>query len=134
MFRLKISTQHGLFYDDMVEAITIKTTLGYQTILPNHSNIITKIEIGKLTIKLSYRYIYAAINRGMMYVDNDEVLIVTNSIETKEEIDVARQKQNIENYQKILNNKNLSKEEKAQAHLEIEKSKNRIKVAEFKLN
>jgi F-type H+-transporting ATPase subunit epsilon len=128
-FHLRISTQHGLFFDGEVLSLNVKTASGYETIYGGHTYTIVPIDISRLKVEsMENHIIYAAINRGLMYISPKEVLIVTNSIEAKEEIDVERQNKTIQENELLLENKNISLEEKERAHLEIKKAKNRLSV------
>ena len=91
-FLLEILTPYGKYFDRYVEEIIVQTedyTLG---ILPNHAPLVAKVKVSKLEIiQNSERKCYA-IGEGLINVTKDHVTLLLESIESKEDIDIARAK------------------------------------------
>lgn len=126
-FRLKISSPHGLFFNDYVETINIKTTQGYETILYDHIPIITALEIASMTFRTNGVVRTCAIAGGVMHVTKEETFIITDAIEYKEDIDINRAQNDYNNMVRQLEEKanNLNQ---TKAELSMKKALNRIKT------
>ncbi len=87
---LKIIKPEKIFLDDEFDQLIIPGIEGDFGVLPGHTPFITKIRPGLLSVfKGSQRTEYA-IHEGFVTVENDEVTIVTEVIETPEQIDIKR--------------------------------------------
>ena len=91
-FLLEILTPYGKFYSRDVDEIVVQTedyTLG---ILPNHAPLIAKVKVSKLEIIQNGERKCYAIGEGLINVTKDGVTLLLESIEGKEDIDIARAK------------------------------------------
>ena len=91
-FLLEILTPYGKFYSRYVYEIVVQTedyTLG---ILPNHAPLIAKVKVSKLEIIQNGERKCYAIGEGLINVTKDGVTLLLESIEGKEDIDIARAK------------------------------------------
>ena len=91
-FLLEILTPYGKFYSRYVDEIVVQTedyTLG---ILPNHAPLIAKVKVSKLEIIQNGERKCYAIGEGLINVTKDGVTLLLESIEGKEDIDIARAK------------------------------------------
>ena len=91
-FLLEIYTPYGKYFDHYVEELVIQTEEYVLGILPNHTPLVAKVKTSKMEIiHNGERKIYA-IAEGLLNVKSDGVVLLVNSIESKEEIDIERAK------------------------------------------
>ncbi len=126
---LKIIDPNGLFFEDDVAIVTVKTSEGYIGLQADHSPFIGAIEISEITIGKSGspKYKVCAISNGLVYVTRTNVDIVTESIEEKDNIDLNRAKEAKREAEEKLK-QDLSKAEQLQTSIQLKKALNRIKV------
>ncbi|WP_339024425.1 F0F1 ATP synthase subunit epsilon [Spiroplasma endosymbiont of Agriotes lineatus] len=79
--KLKIITPLGIFFDDVVEIITVKTTEGYIGILEQHIPIVANLEIAQMFVKQHKKTYKLLISSGILYSTKKEVKILTDYIE-----------------------------------------------------
>lgn len=83
-FKLTISTPYGLFYEQEVDIVTLKTSEGYIGLQKNRIPFISTIEISSLYIKVNGISKIAAIGGGIVFVEKDYIDIFTDDIQWKE--------------------------------------------------
>lgn len=88
--RLEIVTPHGLAFKEDVNEITVTGTEGEFGVLPGHASFITILKIGMLTYKKGKDIGYIFVNSGYAEVLLDSVIILADSAEKSEDIDVER--------------------------------------------
>ncbi len=118
-FNLKIFSPYGVHYEGAAEAITLRTVTGDVSIWPNHSNTVTALDIGRCTVVINGEKRIAACNHGLLNVVKNEVQVLANTFEWKEDIDLERAQQQLERRKKEL--------AEAQDEKSIARAKNRIK-------
>lgn len=90
MITIKIITPLGLYMESEVEAIHVRTVEGETTLLPNHIPLVAMLETCKLQLRIHGTYQDYALAGGMLHLLNNHANILTDAIEGREEIDVAR--------------------------------------------
>ena len=86
-----IFTPQGRYLRANADYLGVVSTAGALGILPNHSPLITKIEISELVIKNGGNTMRFAVSGGLMNVkENSEVTLLLNAIERSDEIDINR--------------------------------------------
>ena len=91
-FLLEIYTPFGKYFDRYVEEIVVQTEEYCLGILPNHAPLIAKVKVSKLTIVQSGERKCYAIGEGLLNVSKDGVVLLLESIEGKNDIDIDRAK------------------------------------------
>lgn len=90
-FRVSISTPYGKYLQTYADYLSATTGNGVVGILYGHTPLITNLEICELIIKSGKETLSYAISGGLMNIkENDEIIILVNSIERSDEIDVER--------------------------------------------
>jgi len=90
-FHLKIVQPGGLFFEGDVKSLNIRTTDGYIGVLGNHVPIITSLEISPLKfIESNSKSNECVISGGFMYLDKNNVTIVTDDIQHIKDINVNK--------------------------------------------
>lgn len=88
--RVKIITPVGLYKEGEYEAIHVRTVDGELTLLPHHMPIVAMLATCKMQLQHDKQYEDYAIAGGLLHMVNDQINILTDSIEGKKEIDVER--------------------------------------------
>jgi F-type H+-transporting ATPase subunit epsilon len=134
--QLKIVTPEKLILEEMVDSVTIPTTEGEITILPNHIPLIGGLASGDIVARKDGEDIPMALVGGFVEIKNNkdgltEVAILADFAEhigfiTEEEIVKAKQK--AEELRKLSENKEVVDFEHFES--ELERSITRIKIAD----
>lgn len=90
-FKLKIVTPRGIYKEDDVEILNLRTTAGQIGILAHHLPLASGIEISEMNyVDANGQRLKFAIAGGFVYVNETEITIIANAIESPEEIDLRR--------------------------------------------
>ena len=92
-FRLVIVSPRGCYLNEEVESLTVKLTTGYRTILAKHAPLIGALGYGPMHIVKNGKTIYYALHGGAINITNEQVTLMVNAIERKDEIDLERAKE-----------------------------------------
>ena len=133
--KLKIVTPEKLILEDMVDQVTIPTTAGEVTILPDHVSLIAGIASGDVVAMAHGEHIPMAVVGGFLEVKNidgqTEVAILADFAEHVVDItDIAIEKAKARSLelQKIVENKGIVDFEHFET--ELERSLTRVKIAD----
>jgi F-type H+-transporting ATPase subunit epsilon len=85
-----IITQERIVFSDMVDSVNLPGTDGRMGILPNHSPLLSTLDFGEIMVRKSGREEYFAIGGGFVEVQPDHVIVLADSAEQADEIDVER--------------------------------------------
>ena len=88
--RLDIVTPDHLVAHDAVTAVTIPGKNGYLGILPGHAPLLTELAPGELSYMSNGKQHYLAVTWGFAEVLGDRVIILAQTCERAEEIDIER--------------------------------------------
>lgn len=90
---LEIITPAKIVYKGNIESVTIPGTVGNFQVLKNHAPLISVFEIGLVKVKENETStLYFATGGGTIEVLNNNVLVLADSLEVVEDIDVERAK------------------------------------------
>lgn len=89
-FHLQIITPNRTFLDEEIEMVVLRTIEGDLGILKNHIPLVTPLSIGKVKIISNGQTREAAISAGFVHVDREKTVVITDTAEWPEEIDVNR--------------------------------------------
>lgn len=87
---LEIATPEKIVYQNEVDEVIVPTINGQITILPNHINLLTKIEPGELTIKKGKAIELLAITGGFLEVVKNKITILADYAVVSLEIEAAK--------------------------------------------
>ncbi|PKL83835.1 MAG: ATP synthase F1 subunit epsilon [Ignavibacteriae bacterium HGW-Ignavibacteriae-3] len=125
---LEIITPSKSAYKGNVKSVTVPGTVGNFQVLFNHAPLLSSLEIGKIKIEditgLETEY---ATSGGTVEVKDNKVLILADSVETAEEIDIERAKKAYERAKERLSNRAQSDIDMIRAELALERAINRMK-------
>ncbi len=123
-FKLKINTPDGVFFEDDILQIEIKTLTGYIGILANHAPLIGAIVPSVCYIRdIRNNRVSAVINGGMFYTNNNEINIITDFFDFSDKVNESVIAKREERIKQAINNKTFLGEqfvEKIQIKLQKE--------------
>lgn len=134
-FKLIFLTADKPFYEGECESLEVPTDEGQYGILAHHMNLIAAIVPGTLKYRLpgdATVYI-AAVSQGLIKIENNEALILADTAERPEEIDVNTAKRDAEEAREaIMQKKSIQDYKSAQA--KMARAINRLRVKESRYN
>jgi F-type H+-transporting ATPase subunit epsilon len=86
----EILTQERQLFKNAVDIVVLPGIEGRMGILPNHSPLLTVLGFGEVVVRSGSEEEYFAIGGGFAEVQPDRVIILADSAEQAEEIDVER--------------------------------------------
>ncbi len=129
--RLEIVTPHGLVLSEDVDEVTAAGTEGEFGVLPGHVPFITTLKVGMLILKKDNKTEYVFVNSGYAEVSPDKVVILADSAERAEDIDVERALSAKKRAEERL--AQVEKYDFARAMAALERASIRIQIAERKI-
>jgi F-type H+-transporting ATPase subunit epsilon len=90
---LEIVTPYGLVYSGEADEVTANGSEGEFCVLPGHVPYVTTLNIGMLIAKTAKESKYFFVNWGYAEIGPDKVLVLADSAERSDEIDVERAKE-----------------------------------------
>ena len=88
--KLDIVTAERVVYSEDVDVVVAPGIEGQLGILPHHAPLMTTLEPGELVVRKGGEEFFLAISGGFLEVRPDRVIILADTAERVEEIDVAR--------------------------------------------
>ncbi|WP_408955191.1 F0F1 ATP synthase subunit epsilon [Natroniella sp. ANB-PHB2] len=125
--RLNIVTPEKVVYDNEIERVTVRTIDGDRGIMPEHIPLITGLDIGAIRIKEDNEEQILAATKGYMEVRPEETIILVDSAEFADKIDVERAEAAKKRAEDRLGSKTENINEK-RAELALQRALNRLKV------
>lgn len=89
-FPLQIITPEKMFFDGQTEQVIVRTTVGDVGILKGHEPYCAAIGIGQMRIMINGEFKRAATSGGIIKVLRDKTVILVQTCEWADEIDVER--------------------------------------------
>lgn len=88
--KLEIVTAESSVFSDEIDAVTAPGIVGQLTILPHHAPLMTVLEQGELRLRKGSEEIFLVTSGGFLEVLDNRVVILADTAERPEEIDVER--------------------------------------------
>ena len=127
-FDISILAADKPFFNGKCESIIIPTSDGLYGIWANHQNLISDIIPGMLEMrKQNGETVIAAVSEGIVKVEDGNALVLVDTIELPEEIDINRAKRNADRAKEELLQKR-SIRDYYQAQSRMARALNRMKV------
>lgn len=127
-FDISILAADKPFFNGKCESIIIPTSDGLYGIWANHQNLIFRIIPGMLEMrKQNGETVIAAVSEGIVKVEDGNALVLVDTIELPEEIDINRAKRNADRAKEELLQKR-SIRDYYQAQARMARALNRMKV------
>ena len=125
---LDIITPTKVVLSEEVDEVTIPTTDGEISILPNHVNLLTKIAAGEMVIRKGTKADLFAITGGFLEILNSHVNVLADYAIHADDIEVAKVQEAKERAQKAMKEK-ITEEDFRVANAELAKALLQLKVA-----
>lgn len=126
----EITTPEKTVYKEDIDQVTVPTSTGEITILPNHIPLVSQLVPGELVVKAGEMVTHMAVSGGFIEIrKNNEVVVLADSAEKAEEIDIKQAEEARERARELMNGKRRDEESFTEAVAELEKSMARLKVA-----
>ena len=124
---LKIITPEKLIFDEEVSQVNVSTEQGQLGILPNHANLMAKLEPGELVIKKGGKVDTLAVGDGFLQVSNNILTVMTDLAVSEEDIDERAVEEAKKRAEQALE-QTLSNEEYAETMASLEKSLAQLRI------
>jgi F-type H+-transporting ATPase subunit epsilon len=125
---LEIITPTKVVLSEEVDEVTLPTTDGEISILPNHVNLLTKIAPGEMIIRKGIKTDLFAITGGFLEILNSHVNVLADYAIHADDIELAKVQEAKERAQKAMKEK-LTEEDFRVVNAELAKALLQIKVA-----
>jgi len=124
---LKIVTPEKLIFDEEVTQVNVSTEQGILGILPNHANLMAKLEPGELVIKKGGKVDTLAVGDGFLQITNNTLIVMTDLVVSEGDIDERAVEEAKKRAEQALS-QTLSNEEYAETLANLEKSLAQLRI------
>lgn len=126
---LEIVTPERLVYSEQVNSLIARGVEGELGILPGHIPLVTPLQIAPITIKNGKQEKQVAVGGGFIEIRKDKVVVLAESAEFPEDIDVDRARAAKERAERRLSSQsNQDHFDHRRAEIALQKAINRINV------
>lgn len=126
---LEIITPERVLVREKVELLEAKSELGEFGILPGHIQFLTTVDIGEVRYVKEGKTYYIATSGGFAEVVNDKILMLLETAELADEIDVERAQEAKERAEAALKELSADAPEFRMHEIALNKANTRIAVA-----
>lgn len=126
-FYLEIIASDRKFFTGECEEMVFPAIDGSRGILPGHEAMITALEAGEMKFKVNGQWKYAAVSEGFVEIMPNNVILLADTVELPEEIDINRANEaKLRAEEKLRQKQSLKEYYQTQASLN--RAMNRLKV------
>ncbi len=129
IIKLDVVTAERVVYSDDVDIVIAPAIEGQVAILPHHTPFMTMLEPGELVARKGSEEYCLAISGGFLEVRPDRVIVLADSAERAEEIDITRAEEAKNRAKKRLDERFTTETDSARAEAALRRSLIRLKVA-----
>lgn len=126
--KVELVTPERSVFSDEVDGAVVPGLDGQLGILPHHIPLVTMLQAGELLIRKGEENFYFAVSGGFLIVQPDRVIILADTAERAEEIDLARAQEGRDSAQLEIR-KHFYDIDRVKAEAELRRSLARLKVA-----
>ena len=127
---LEIITPEKIIYKESVDSITVPGTKGMFQVLKDHAPLMSTIEIGVISLNKSDENTYLTTAGGTIEVLHNNVLILADSVEVIDDIDIDRAESAKTRAEENLKRKKEKEIDGVRAELALKRAINRINARE----
>lgn len=127
-FHLEIIATDRVFFSGEAEHLVITAIDGLIGILPGHEPLVTSLPTGELKYLVDGQWRYAAISEGFIQVMPDSSIILADTCELPEEIDIKRAEEAKARAEEMLRQKQSIKEY-YETQAALNRAINRLKIS-----
>jgi len=128
-FHLEIIATDRVFFSEEVEHLVITAIDGLIGIMAGHEPLVTSLPTGELKYLVDGEWKYAAISEGFIQVMPDSSIILADTCELPEEIDIKRAQEARERAEERLRQKQSIKEY-YETQAALNRAMNRLKISQ----
>lgn len=128
-FHLEIIATDRIFFQGECEHLVIRAIDGLIGIMAGHEPLVTSLPTGEMKYMVDGKWHYAAISGGFIQVMPDSAVILADSCELPEEIDIKRAEEAKERAAEMLRQKQSIKEY-YQTQAALNRAINRLKISQ----
>lgn len=128
-FHLEIIATDRVFFSGETEHLVITAIDGLLGIMAGHEPLVTSLPTGELKYLVNGEWKYAAISEGFIQVMPDSSIILADTCELPEEIDIKRAQEAKERAEELLRQKQSIKEYYA-TQAALNRAINRLKISQ----
>ncbi len=130
-FKLEIITPEKKFFDGETEQIIVRTTVGDVGILNGHEPYCAALGIGQIRIMVDGKFRHAATSGGVIKVNRQKTVVLVDSCEWADEIDVNRAEAAKDRAEERIKKAETDRQLKM-AEVKLKRALNRIDTARYK--
>lgn len=130
-FKLEIITPERKFFDGETEQLIVRTTVGDVGILNGHEPYCAALGIGQMRIMVDGNFRHAATSGGIIKVNREKTVVLVDSCEWADEIDLTRAEAAKDNAEARIKSAESDRQLKM-AEAKLKRALNRIDTARFK--
>jgi F-type H+-transporting ATPase subunit epsilon len=127
--RLDIVTAEQSVYSDDVDIVIAPGVEGQLGILPHHTPLMTMLQPGELIARKGSEEYSLAVSGGFLEVRPDRIIVLADSAERAEEIDIARAEEAKKRAEQRLAERYTPEVDAARAEAALRRSLIRLKIA-----
>ncbi len=127
--RLEIVTAERVVFSEDVDVVVAPGIEGELGILPRHAPLMTTLQPGELRVRKGGEEFSLAISGGFLEVRPDRVIVLADSAERAEEIDIARAEEAKRRAEQLLTERYVPEVDAARVEASLRRSMIRLKVA-----
>lgn len=127
--KLDIVTAERLVYSEEVDVVLAPGIEGQLGVLPHHTSLMTTLEAGEMLVRKGDEEFSLAISGGFIEVRPDRIIVLADSAERDDEIDLARAEEARRRAQERIEQPTTGVD-MARAEAALRRSLARLKVAE----
>ncbi|MCS6774588.1 MAG: F0F1 ATP synthase subunit epsilon [Anaerolineae bacterium] len=126
---LEIVTSDRTVFSGEVDMVTIPGSGGVMGVLPHHAPVLSTLKPGELRVKIGDEIYEYAIGGGFVDIHDNRVIILADSAERADEIDIARAEAARQRAEELLKNPPANKEDLFKLEAALQRSRVRLQVA-----
>jgi len=127
--KLQIVTAERLIFEGDVDEINVPGQEGDMGILPKHAPLMTTLRPGEIVVVTDKQSQFVAVSGGFLEVRPERVIILADSPERADEIDIARAQEAMERAKANMSDKANAGLDAASAEAALARALTRVKVA-----
>ena len=129
--KVEIVTQERTVYEGEVDSVNLPGSEGRLGILPNHSPLLTTLSYGEVIVRKGGQEDYYAVGGGFAEVQPEKVIVLADSAERSDEIDLERAQEARTRAEKMMEEGVPEDPERyAQIQASLQRAQIRINVAQ----
>ncbi len=127
LIKLKIVTPEKIVFSGEIKSLTVSTTTGDITILPNHIPLISQLAPGEIIVNSEEEHLMA-VSGGFIEVFPKRIVILADTAERAEDIDEERAKEAHQKAEEVLKTKIIDSKDYSLLSANISKELARLRV------